>query len=265
MLLEDKIAIVYGGGGAVGRACALAFAAEGARVFLAGRSRQKLDDTAAAIAAAGGSAEVAVVDCLDGVAVDQHASRVVASAGRVDIALNAVGIAHDQGTPFGELSFEVFNAPVAGYMQCLFATAKAVSRHMVRQRSGVFLTLSTPGAKLPGPGFMGNGVASAAVEAFTRHLAGELGASGVRAICLRPHAVPQALAAGSHSQNVFAAIAARQAVSVDQMLEGMAAGTLLKRLPTLDQVSAVAAFMASERAAAMTGTVANLTCGLLVD
>lgn len=81
---------------------------------------------------------------------------------------------------------------------------------------------------------------------------------------LRPHAVPQAMAAGSHSREVFNAIAAH-GVAVDQLVEGMAAGTLLKRMPTLDQVAEVAVFMASDGAGAMTGTVVNLSCGMLVD
>jgi NAD(P)-dependent dehydrogenase (short-subunit alcohol dehydrogenase family) len=98
-----------------------------------------------------------------------------------------------------------------------------------------------------------------------RILAGELGASGVRALCIRPHAIPGAIPAGSHSADVFGGVAARNGVSVDQLLAGMADATLLKQLPTLDQVADVAAFLASDRAASMTGTVANLTAGFLVD
>ena len=104
MLLQGKVAIVHGGGGAIGGAVAREFAREGAKVYLAGRSPAKLDAMARDIASAGGYAETAQVDALDAQAVDRHADAVAARAGGIDIALNAVGILHVQGTPFAELS-----------------------------------------------------------------------------------------------------------------------------------------------------------------
>jgi NAD(P)-dependent dehydrogenase (short-subunit alcohol dehydrogenase family) len=151
MLLETKNAVTYGGGGAVGRA----FAREGARVLLAGRTLAKLDRVAEEIAAAGREAEIAEVDALDENAVDQHADEVVASAGRIDMALNAVGIPHLQGTRFLELSLEDYTDPIAAYTRTHFLTARAVARHMVTQGSGVILTISTPGSRLPVPGSLG--------------------------------------------------------------------------------------------------------------
>jgi 3-oxoacyl-[acyl-carrier protein] reductase len=94
MLLENKNAVIYGGGGSVGGAVARAFAREGAAVFLAGRTLARLDLVAQEISAAGGKAETAEVDAMDERAVDRHADAVAARAGGIDIALNAVGIAH---------------------------------------------------------------------------------------------------------------------------------------------------------------------------
>ena len=74
MLLENKNVVLYGAGGAIGHGVATTFAREGARVFLTGRSREKLDPLAEAITDAGGAAEVAVVDALDEQAVDEHAA-----------------------------------------------------------------------------------------------------------------------------------------------------------------------------------------------
>jgi 3-oxoacyl-[acyl-carrier protein] reductase len=115
---------------------------------------------------------------------------------------------------------------------------------MAKQGSDVILTLSTPGARLSGQGFLGNGVSSAAVEAFSRILAGELGPSGIRVICLRPHAIPEAVAT-SHTGEVFTNFAKRLGTTVDAMLTGWANTTLLERLPTLDEVANFAAFVAS--------------------
>lgn len=261
----NKNAVIYGGGGAIGSAVARAFAREGAYVYLAGRTRSKLDAAAGQIRAAGGVAEVAEVDALDEAAVDEHADQVAKAAGSIDVALNAVGIMHVQGTPFAELTLDDYAHPINAYTRTHFITAKAVSRHMTQQGSGVILTLSTPGSRLPGPGFMGFGVTCAAIEAISRHLAGELGPSGIRVICLRPDAIPEAIAAGSYSRDVFSPIAERAGVSISDMLAGAAGNTLLKRLPTLDEVADTAAFLASDRAGAITGTVTNLTCGSLVD
>src|SRR5687768_10003285 len=112
MLLQDKNAVIYGGGGAIGGAVARTFAREGAKVFLAGRTLAKLEKVAQDISAAGGKAEVAELDALDEKAIGQHADAVAAKAGGIDIALNAVGIVHVQGTPFAELSFQDYAHPI---------------------------------------------------------------------------------------------------------------------------------------------------------
>jgi NAD(P)-dependent dehydrogenase (short-subunit alcohol dehydrogenase family) len=170
-----------------------------------------------------------------------------------------------QGTPFAALPLEDFAHPIIAYTRTHFVTAKAAARHMAKKGSGVILILSTPGSRLSGTGYLGYGVTCAAKEGFSRLLAAELAPSGIRVNCLMPHAIPEASAMGSHSRDVFAPAAAQAWMSVDQMLTGAAQGTLLKRLPTLAEVADVAAFMASDRAGAMTGTVANMTCGQLVD
>lgn len=265
MLLDHQTAIVYGGGGAIGAATARALARAGASVFLAGRTRARMDTVVTQIRAAGGRAEAAVVDALDEDAVRSHADAVAERTGRIDIALNAVGVAHVQGIPFGELSYADYRFPVDVYTRTNFITAQAVARHMVQAGAGVILTLSTPASRMPGPGYMGHSSACAAVEAMTRHLAGELGAQGVRVVCLRSHAIPEAAAMGSHSFETFRPVAERVGLTVGEMLAGAAGGTLLKRLPTLAQIANTAVFLASDHAGAITGAVVNLNCGAIVD
>ena len=264
MLLDDKTAVIYGGGGAIGGAVARAFAREGAKVFLAGRTRDTLDRVADEITADGGWAETAEVDALDESAVDAHVDAVAASAGGIDITLNAVGIPHVQGPPFAELSFEDYAHPIAAYTRTNFLTAKAVARHQVQQGSGVILTLSTSGSRLAGQGFLGYGVTCGAIETFSRILAGELGPSGIRVICLRPHAIPETVAT-SHVRELFNGFAERTDSTVEDWLAGHARSATLKRLPALAEVADYAAFVASDRAGAMTGAIANLSAGFLVD
>ena len=155
MLLEHKNAVIYGGGGAIGGAVARVFAREGARVFIAGRTQAKLDAVASDIAVTGAKVETALVDVLDQQAVDQHADAVAATAGSIDIALNAVSVPHDQGSVLADLTLEEFMRPIDGFLRALFITSQAVARHMGRERPGVILTLSEPGAKLAVPASSG--------------------------------------------------------------------------------------------------------------
>lgn len=266
-LLADRNAVIYGGGGAIGGAVARVFAREGARVFIAGRTQAKLDAVARDIAAAGGAVETAQVDVLDQQAVDAHTAAIAAAAGSIDIALSAVSVMHDQGTLLADLSLEEFMRPIDGFLRSLFITSKAVARHMGGERPGVILTLSEPGSKMAVGGILGHSVSAAGKEAFSRVLAAELAPGNVRVVGIRPHAVVDAPAAGSYTKDLFQQIAAASGQSVRELLEdgGMAQGTLLKRLPTLSEIAETAAFLASDRAGAMTGTVVNLSAGALVD
>lgn len=267
LLLSNKNAVIYGGGGAIGGAIARVFAREGARVFIAGRTQAKLDAVADDITAAGGTVETAQVDVLDQQAVEKHAAEVASTAGSIDIALNAVSVMHDQGTLLADLSLEEFMLPIDGFLRSLFITSKAVASYMGRERPGVILTLSEPGSKLAVGGILGHSVSAAGKEAFSRVLAAELAPSNVRVIGIRPHAVVDGPAAGSYTADLFKPLAAAAGQSVQELLEGggMAQGTLLKRLPTLSEIAETAAFLASDRSGAMTGTIANLSAGALVD
>src|ERR671919_74816 len=102
-LLESKNTIVYGGGG-IGGGVARTFAREGARVFLAGRTREKLEAIASDIRDDGGSVDVAVVDVLDGRAVDEHGAAVVAEAGTIDGTFLAVSRGDIQGRPLIDMT-----------------------------------------------------------------------------------------------------------------------------------------------------------------
>jgi 3-oxoacyl-[acyl-carrier protein] reductase len=261
MLLEKKNAVIYGAGGAIGGAVARAFAREGARVFLAGRSRAPIEAVAQEITQAGGVAEAALVDALDALAVEQHLGEVVKQTGSIDISFNAIGIAHMQGMPLVEMAVEEFTRPIVGYMQTQFLTSTAAARHMIKQGSGVILTITAIPARLAIPNAGGFGVAGAAIEGLWRQLAGELGPHGVRVICLRSAGSPDAPGVGE----AIRAHAEGAGISPEAFEASLAAITLLKRLPRLAEVAAVAVLMASDHASAMTGAVANVTCGATVD
>src|SRR5688572_27479601 len=132
MLLENKVAIIYGAGGAIGGVVARAFAREGARVFLAGRTRTKLDKVADEIRSNGGAADTAVVDALDEKAVDMYVDAVAAQEGYIDISFNVIGYG-DVQKPLTEISVADFLQPINNAMRTQFLTTRAATRHMIKR------------------------------------------------------------------------------------------------------------------------------------
>ncbi len=212
-----------------------------------------------------GQVETAELDVLDEEAVDRHAADIAERAGSIDIALNAVSFPHDQGTRIEELTLDAFMLPVDRFLRALFITSKAVASHMGRSRTGVILTLSAPGAVLAVGGHLGHAASQAGGEAFSRTLADELGPRNIRVACIRSHALTDAPAAGSYTGELFRPKAEAMGLTLDQWLGGAAQMTMLKRLPRIADVAETAAFLASDRAGAMTGAVANLTCGAIAE
>jgi 3-oxoacyl-[acyl-carrier protein] reductase len=256
MLLNDKIAIVYGAAGNVGATVARTFAAEGATVFLAGRTLAPLEAVVAEITAAGGQASASQVDSTDRAAVEEHLNEVIHRVGRIDVSVNATGIDDRQGTPLLDMSYDDFHTPVDTALTANFVIGTVTGRTLAGQGAGVILTFSTSACGMSGRDRMfhrtgGFGVACAAVEEFTRSLAAELGPAGVRVVCLRPDALPESWGLPDGEPSPVGTY--------------MSEGTVLGRLPSLQQVADTAAFAASDRAGAMTGAIVNLTCGSIMS
>ncbi|MEV4517562.1 SDR family oxidoreductase [Dactylosporangium sp. NPDC049525] len=257
MLLENKNAIIYGVGG-IGAGVARTFAAEGARVFLAGRSLHKLEAVAKEIADNGGFAEVTVIDALDEGAVDEHALAVAASAGGIDISFNLVSRGDIQGVPLAEMATADLLAPVTIGLRTNFITARAAARHMIERRSGVILALNS-GSAFGSPMMGGTGPADAATDILVRNLAAELGPHGIRVLGLWTAAVAETL-----SPEKLAAVNSNlqlDEAAFQGLLQHLAQMRMLRRSPSLANVAATAAFLASDHAASITGSFVNVTSG----
>jgi NAD(P)-dependent dehydrogenase (short-subunit alcohol dehydrogenase family) len=255
MLLSEKRAVVYGAGGAIGGAVARAFAREGATVHLAGRKADSLETTRQDIIANGGFAEASQVDAFDERAIEAHLAGVADQAGGIDILINAVGFDSRQGQTLTDVPLADFAFPIERWTTTQFLTARTAARRMIVRGSGVILTLSaTPGGRAV-PLSAGFGVACAAIEGLSRTLAAELGPHGIRVVCLRSQRIGETL----RPRREFPDLARED---FRAFLEDM---TLLGRLPSLADIAQAAVFAASDRAAAMTGAVVNLTCGAAID
>jgi NAD(P)-dependent dehydrogenase (short-subunit alcohol dehydrogenase family) len=253
MELENKVAVIYGGGGHIGGAVARAFAAEGATVHLASRTQETLDIVAKEI-----GAQTAVVDAFDEAAVDAFVDSVVAQSGRIDISFNAVTIENRQGTRLIELSVAEVEGPAHQAITTQFITARAAARHMVPQGSGVILVFGGRYGINPLRDYMTGGhlhpmggypAALAAVNVLTNQLAMELGPHGIRVVGIETSGVPETMPD-----------------AVREFMEpGLANLTMLKTPETLADVASAAVFLCSDRARHITGTKVNITGGNTAD
>ncbi len=265
MRFQDKVAVVFGGSGAIGAAVAGVLAREGATVHLVARGRDRLDRIAGDIVAGGGIAQSVPVDVLDADRLGKSMSAVAAEGGGIDVVVNATAFAHDQGKQLAQLSAAEFSAGFAPGLMAAFGIAQAVVPHMGRDRAGVIVTVVPPAGPMAMPGHLGHIAGCAGLEAFSRALASELGPQNIRVLCLRSHAIPEALAAGSYTRDLFAPKAAAMGLSVEDWVQGASSSTMLGRLPTLAQVADTVAFLASDAAGAMTAAVVNMTAGAVPD
>jgi NAD(P)-dependent dehydrogenase (short-subunit alcohol dehydrogenase family) len=248
VLLEGKNAVIYGGGGSIGGAIARSFAREGARVYLAGRTKARLDAVADGIRAGGGVVETAEVDALDEASVDAHADAI---ADGIDISFNVIGLNDVQGTPLAEMALADFMAPIDTALRSQFLTARAAVRQMIPRGGGVILWFGGEGDPVRDYSIGGLQIAFHAVEALRRQLGTELGRHGVRTVTLRTGGVPESIPERLEARDRIA-----------EMLEG---ATLLGRTATFEDVGDVAAFVASDKARTMTVATVNVSAGALLD
>jgi NAD(P)-dependent dehydrogenase (short-subunit alcohol dehydrogenase family) len=253
-LLDGKTAVIYGAGGGIGSAVARTFAREGATVHLAGRTLATLEKAAEEIRTAGGTAHVAELDATDEDAVEAHA----ASIGRIDISFNLVSRGDVQGIPLVQMTTDdLLRAPTTG-LKANFLTARAAARGMIERGSGVILHLNSASGAESMPGMGSTGPADAAIESFMRYLAAEVGPHGVRVCGIWTAGVAETLTDESIAE------VSEQGPSAAEAMEMIAGMSALRRTPRLADVTEAAAFLASDRAGGITGSMTNVTAGLVL-
>jgi NAD(P)-dependent dehydrogenase (short-subunit alcohol dehydrogenase family) len=253
----NKHAAAYGAGGAVGGAVARAFARNGAKAFLTGRTIASVKAVADDIARTGGTVEVAQVEALDEGAVEAHLDSVVQKAGKINVSANTItpvtqpGI---QSIPLAHLPVDSFMAPISSYLRSHFLTARAAAGRMAQGRAGVVL-MDTPEPARLGLPLVGDIGPAWAMETLSRNLSAEFTSHGVRAVCSHSTGLPEA-----HTIDVVFGLSCKNdrdhGRSVPAMVENL---THKKRSTSVADVLECAALPASHKASGLTGTVANVT------
>jgi NADP-dependent 3-hydroxy acid dehydrogenase YdfG len=185
--LQGQVAIVTGAGRGIGHAVATALAREGATVVLAARTRQQLASIAAAIRESGGAALAIPTDVTQDAGVEAMVEQAIAELGRLDILVTAAGLASFGpvvGTKPGE-----WDGMLAVNLRAVMVTCRAVLPMMIRQRRGTIINIASVAAQRPIPGAAVYTATKAGVIGFSRVLAEELRAEGVRVGVLVPGAV----------------------------------------------------------------------------
>ena len=182
--LAGKVAIITGGGSGIGRAIAMAFAAEGVKVAVAGRRREKLDETVAAIAQAGGTALAVPTD----VALEDQVLRLFAATqtawGRIDILVNNAG--GFAGAPTDEFPLQMWKDMIDANLTGAFLCCREAFRAMKAQRSGRIINIGSTSAKVPRPKSAAYAASKWGLDGLTRMLAIEAREFGVAVSIIHP-------------------------------------------------------------------------------
>jgi NAD(P)-dependent dehydrogenase (short-subunit alcohol dehydrogenase family) len=262
--LKGKHAVVFGAGGSIGAAVAKEFAAEGAEVFLAGRTKANVDAVVEQIAKNGGRAHAAQIDAGDDIAVGAYLDGIAKRAGSIDIVFNAIGPRvneYGNGKNAVDLTVDEFMVPVATILKSQFITARAAARHMLKQHSGVIVFITGSPARGHVEGATAIGAAFGAIETFMENLAIELSPAGVRVVCLRTTANTDSRAI----QETVDVLAKSMNATPEQVTAKIASLNLLRRPASVSDTAKAAAFLASDNARMMTGTVVNSSAGAAAD
>ncbi len=263
-LLQGKRTIIFGAGGSIGKAIACEFAAEGARVFLAGRTKASVEAVGTHLRANGGPAQTAVVDTLDDAAVNRFVDDVAKQAGGIDVVIDVSGpLAKEYGNGKSavELPIEEFIVPLERMVKARFITARAASRRMVQQKSGVIIFITGSPARAHVPGATAIGTAFGAIETLTENLAFEVSPFGVRAVCIRTLANIDSRSI----KDTMESIAHKMGITPEQATQQIAMSNFLKTAATVQDTANAAVLIASDRGRMLTGTVVNATAGAALD
>jgi len=244
MKLEGKIALVTGASQGIGEAIARRFAAEGAVVLCAARSADKLAALAASIESGAGKARAVGLDVGDAASVAAAMKSIAETEGRLDILVNNAGITEDN--LILRMTKDSWDRVINTNLTGAFLLSQAAIKMMIRQRFGRIINVTSVVGLMGNAGQANYAAAKAGLVGFTKSVARELGSRNITCNAVAPGFISTAM--------------------TDQMTEAARASLSgqipAQRLGTPEDVAAAVAYLASEEAAYVTGTVLNVSGGL---
>ena len=255
--MTDRVAVVTGGNRGIGRAIAVALAADGFAVAVTARDADTLADTVAAIEADGGTALAVPCDVRDEESVTTMA-RDVAELGRVHTVVANAGIAGPTA-PLHEIQLAEWRNCLATDLDGVFLTFRAFVPAMIESGAGSLIAISSMTGKRPLHGRTPYAAAKMGVIGLVRTLAVELGPHGIRVNAVCPGAV-----AGPRIDDVIRRQAATRGITEDEALLAFTGASPLARLVKANEVATACAYLASDAAASITGEDLNVSAGVVM-
>ena len=256
MRLENRVAIVTGGGSGIGRAISSAFAAEGAVVVVAARTAAPLDEITAEIKSLGGRARAIPTDITDESQVARLVAQTLEEYGRINILVNNGGIA-GPAVNVVDMDLAKWNEVLAVNLTGTMLCAREVLKPMIARRSGSIINLSSEGGRSGFPMRSPYCVSKMGVIGFNETLAIEVGEYDIRVNCISPAAVR-----GNRIINAAKTKAEALGVDYEEILARLISNFSLKRLIEPSEIAAAAVFLASDESSAITGHNLVVNCGM---
>ena len=242
--LTDRVALVTGAGSGIGEAIARRFALEGARVFVLDKNSGAADDVAKSINADGGRAESRYIDVADAGRVRATITSIADDAGRIDILVNVAGVSIPSDTRIVDIPEDTWDTVIAVNLRGPFLTCKNALPIMIRQQSGVIINMSSQAGFGGGTAYASS---KAALNALTRGIARQHANDGIRCVTIAPGAVQTPMLEVSKRKLGDQIVAPRPGV--------------VKPVGDPSEVAALAAFLASDEAAYISGAIYTIDGG----
>lgn len=246
-MLENKVALVTGAGRGIGRAIAIALAKEGAEVIVNyNGSEERAKEVKQTIEENGGKASVYKCNVSDFEACETMIKDVVKEYGHLDILVNNAGITRDN--LIMKMPEEDFDAVINANLKGCFNTIKAVSRQMLRQRSGRIINITSVSGILGNAGQANYSASKAGIIGLTRTMARELASRGITVNGIAPGFVDTDMTK----------------VLPEQVREAATAQIPLGRFGQPEDIANMAVYLASEKASYITGQIISVDGGMAI-
>ncbi|HJT74307.1 MAG TPA: glucose 1-dehydrogenase [Chitinophaga sp.] len=241
--LDNKVAVITGGGSGIGQAIAKVFAAQGADVHILELNEDGGTQTVAEITAEGGKAQVHGCNVAQQAGVQETMDKIIAAAGRIDILVNCAGIAHvgKLETTTEEDLDRIYNVNVKGTYNCMYA----VIRQMKEQKGGVILNVASIASSVGIPDRFAYSMSKGAVLTMTLSVAKDYIQDGIRCNCVSPARV--------HTPFVDGFIAKNYPGKEQEMFEKLSKTQPIGRMARPDEVGTLALYLCSAEAGFITG------------
>ena len=244
MRFQDRIVIVTGAAGGIGTAIARRFASEGARVIVTDRNAEGVEDTAAGIRAGGGRARGFTADISNAAGCKAVIADALAHEGRIDVLCNNAGI--NRRGPLLALTEEDWTLSFAVNIDAMFHLCQAALPGMIAQGGGAIVNTASQWGLYPAPNHIAYNVTKAAVASFTQNLARDYAPQKIRVNAVCPGEI--------HTPMLEAGVrrSGRSIADLDRLVP-------FGRIGKPEEVAALVAFLASDEAAFMCGSLVEIT------